>query len=81
MWTQFCPAVAPLRELVADGSIGEVCRVTADLEGRHPVDPATRTYKPELGYGLLFHLGVYPVSFAQMLLGERRGWGVRQSCC
>jgi predicted dehydrogenase len=69
MWTRFCPAAARLRELVADGAIGEVCTVTADLGLRHPDDPATRTYHPEQGDGLLFHLGVYPVSFAQMLLG------------
>lgn len=43
--------------------------MTADLGVRHPVDPATQSYDPELGDGLLFHLGVYPVSFAQMLLG------------
>jgi predicted dehydrogenase len=69
MWTRFCPAVARLRELVADGAIGEVCAVTADLGVRHPVDPAARSYDPEAGDGLLFHLGVYPVSFAQMILG------------
>ncbi len=33
------------------------------------MDPATQSYDPEQGDGLLFHLGVYPVSFAQMLLG------------
>jgi predicted dehydrogenase len=69
MWTRFCPATARLRELVADGAIGEVCTVTADLGLRHPVDPATQAYRPERGDGLLFHLGVYPVSFAQMILG------------
>ncbi len=69
MWTRFCPAVARLRELVADGAIGEVCTVTADLGLRHPVDPAARSYRPERGDGLLSHLGIYPVSFAQMLLG------------
>jgi len=69
MWTRFCPAVARLRELVADGAIGEVRTVTADLGVRRPVDPATQSYHPEQGDGLLFHLGVYPVSFAQMLLG------------
>jgi predicted dehydrogenase len=69
MWTRFCPAMARLRELVADGAIGTVCTVTADLGPRHPVDPETRSYDPEQGDGLLFHLGVYPVSFAQMLLG------------
>jgi len=70
MWTRFCPAVVRLRELVADGAIGEVCTVTADLGVRHPVDPATQSYDSALGDGLLFHMGVYPVSFAQMLLGE-----------
>lgn len=40
MWTRFCPAVVRLRELVADGAIGEVCTVTADLGVRHPVDPS-----------------------------------------
>jgi predicted dehydrogenase len=69
MWTRFCPAVARLRELVADGAIGEVRTVTADLGVRHPVDPGTQSYRPERGDGLLFHLGVYPVSFAQMILG------------
>jgi predicted dehydrogenase len=73
MWTRFCPAVVLLRELVADGAIGEVCTVTADLGLRHPVNPATQSYNPELGDGLLFHIGVYPVSFAQMLLGAPEG--------
>ena len=62
-------AVARLRELVADGAIGVVRTVTADLGVRHPVDPAAESYDPGQGDGLLFHLGVYPVSFAQMLLG------------
>jgi predicted dehydrogenase len=69
MWTRFCPAVVRLRELVADGAIGEVCAVTADFGLRRPVEPATQSYHPERGDGLLFHLGVYAVSFAQMLLG------------
>jgi predicted dehydrogenase len=70
MWTRFCPALIRLRELVADGAIGEVRAVTADLGVRRPVDPAaTQAFRPERGDGLLFHLGVYPISFAQMLLG------------
>lgn len=69
MWTRFCPAMVRLRELVADGAIGEVCTVTADLGLRHPVDPSIQSYDTARGDGLLFHLGVYPISFAQMLLG------------
>jgi predicted dehydrogenase len=80
MWTRFCPAVVRLRELVADGAIGEVCTVTADLGLRHPVDPATQAYHPEEGDGLLFHLGVYPVSFAQMLLAAATAGSSWRTC-
>ncbi len=69
MWTRFHPAVARLRALVADGAIGEVRAVTADLGPRQPVNAAAQSFDPARGDGLLFHLGVYPVSFAQMLLG------------
>jgi len=69
MWTRFLPVVAELRRLVADGAIGEIRSVDADLGFRVPVDPAHRLWAPGLGGGALLDLGVYPVSFAQMLLG------------
>ncbi|WP_344414381.1 Gfo/Idh/MocA family oxidoreductase [Pseudonocardia ailaonensis] len=69
MWTRFQPAVARLRELIADGAIGEVTAVQADLGAQHSTDPADRFYAPELGGGALFDLAVYPISFAQMVLG------------
>ncbi len=69
MWTRFQPAVVRLRELIADGAIGEVRSVAADLGVRPPVDPADRFYNPEIGGGALFDVGVYPISFAQMVLG------------
>jgi predicted dehydrogenase len=69
MWTRFQPAVARLRELVADGAIGEVRSVSADLGTQPPADPTDRFFNPEIGGGALFDLGVYPISFAQMVLG------------
>jgi predicted dehydrogenase len=69
MWTRFQPAVVRLRELVADGAIGEVRSVQADLGTVRDVDPADRLFAPELGGGVLLDLTVYPVSFAQMVLG------------
>ena len=69
MWTRFQPAVVRLRELVADGAIGEVRQVQADLGVRRAYDPADRLFALELGGGALLDLGVYVVSFAQMLLG------------
>ena len=69
MWTRFQPAVVALRELVADGAIGEVRSVQADLGVARVYDPADRLFALELGGGALLDLGVYVVSFAQMLLG------------
>ncbi|PRX92471.1 Gfo/Idh/MocA family protein [Allonocardiopsis opalescens] len=69
MWTRFNPAVARLREWVAEGAIGEVRSVHADFGITVPYDPAGRLWAPELGGGALLDLGVYPLSFAWMLLG------------
>jgi predicted dehydrogenase len=69
MWTRFQPAVVRLRELIADGAIGEVRSVQADLGVSRSFDPTDRLFARELGGGALLDLGVYVVSFAQMLLG------------
>lgn len=69
MWTRFQPAIARLRDLVAEGAIGPVQSVQADLGAQHNTDPADRFYNPDTGGGALFDVGVYPISFAQMLLG------------
>jgi predicted dehydrogenase len=69
MWTRFQPAVVALRELVADGTIGEVRSVQVDLGVARVYDPLDRLFALELGGGALLDLGVYVVSFAQMLLG------------
>jgi predicted dehydrogenase len=69
MWTRFQPAVVAMRELIADGAIGEVRSVQADLGVAREYDPADRLFALGLGGGALLDLGVYVVSFAQMLLG------------
>jgi predicted dehydrogenase len=69
MWTRFQPAVVALRELVADGAIGEARSVQADLGVTREYDPVDRLFDLALGGGALLDLGVYVVSFAQMVLG------------
>ncbi len=70
MWTRFNPLIKQLRGLVADGAIGEVKAVYADFGFPAPYDPATRLWSVETAGGALLDLGVYPLSFAWMLLGE-----------
>ena len=70
MWTRFQPAVARMRELIAAGAVGEVRSVQVDLGVRNPLDPDDRFLAKELGGGALFDLTVYPISFAQMVLGD-----------
>jgi predicted dehydrogenase len=69
MWTRFQPAVVRLRELIADGAIGDVRAVQGELGVNAPTDPTDRFYNPAIGGGALFDLTVYPISFAQMVLG------------
>jgi predicted dehydrogenase len=70
MWTRFNPLVRRLRRLVKDGAIGEIHSIHADFGVRFAFDPEHRLWNPALGGGSLLDLGVYPVSFAQMLVGE-----------
>jgi predicted dehydrogenase len=72
MWTRFLPHTAEIRRLVDEGALGDIITVMADHGQWFPPDPASRLYAPELGGGALLDLGVYPVSFASMLLGAPR---------
>ena len=70
MWTRFLPHVVEIRRLLADGALGRVVTVMADHGQWFAYDPSSRLFAPELGGGALLDLGVYPVSFASMVLGE-----------
>ena len=58
-----------MREIVARGALGEIVSFEADHGQWFELDPNFRLFAPELGGGALLDLGVYPVSFASMLLG------------
>jgi len=70
MWTRFLPHIAEIRRLLAEGALGEIVTVTADHGQWFARDPDFRLFAPELGGGALLDLGVYPVSFASMVLGK-----------
>ena len=70
MWTRFLPHVVALRRLIAEGALGEIVVVNADHGKWFERDPSSRLFAPDLGGGALLDLGVYPVSFASMVLGR-----------
>ncbi|MFG2768866.1 Gfo/Idh/MocA family protein [Streptomyces sp. NPDC048350] len=70
MWMYCNPLVRQLAELVRDGAIGEVRTVQADFGLAGPFAAGHRLRDPAVGGGALLDLGVYPVSFAHLLLGE-----------
>jgi predicted dehydrogenase len=71
MWVRFLPHFVHVRELLAEGRIGEVRAVIADRGETLSTDPLHRINNPELGGGALLDLGIYPVSFASMVTGGR----------
>jgi predicted dehydrogenase len=69
MWPRFMPQYDVVRHVVESGLIGEVVAVFADHGQRlYPNGPA-RLAEPGLAGGALLDLGVYPVSFADLVLG------------
>ena len=69
MWTRYLPHMVRIRELIADGALGEVRTLLVDHTQKLPDDPGHRINALELGGGALLDLGIYPVSFAWDLFG------------
>ncbi len=69
MWTRFLPHIAAVRDVLASGRLGEIVTVSADHGQWFPDDPQHRLFNPDLGGGALLDLGIYPLSFASMVLG------------
>lgn len=69
MWTRFLPHMVRLRDIIAEGKLGDVRKVVASHNQDLPKDPAHRLNDPALGGGALLDLGIYPISFAFDVLG------------
>jgi predicted dehydrogenase len=70
MWTRYLPQFDVIRQLIADGVLGEVESLIADHGQAIPRDPTHRLYRPELGGGALLDLGIYPVALSSELFGR-----------
>lgn len=64
IWTRYMPSRKMIDDLLADGVIGNVTSLTANLG--YPLAQVERMQNPELAGGALLDLGVYPINFALM---------------
>lgn len=69
MWTRYLPIFVRVRELLAQGVIGDVRQLMADFGFRTRVNPQGRLFNPNLGGGGLLDVGIYPLSLASMIFG------------
>ena len=70
MWSRFLPHYAQVREIIASGVLGKILTVHADHGQRLADQKIPRLVEPSLAGGALLDLGIYPVSFAHMILGN-----------
>jgi predicted dehydrogenase len=69
MWTRYLPQADIVRQVLAEGILGDIRLVLADFGYVMPFQPEHRLWDPGLGGGALLDAGVYPVSFASSVLG------------
>jgi dihydrodiol dehydrogenase / D-xylose 1-dehydrogenase (NADP) len=68
MWMRYNPNIIKLKELINEGSIGQVKIIEADFSIE--CDPDSVLRLPEFGGGALLDLGIYPISFANWIMGR-----------
>ncbi|MCM1174063.1 MAG: Gfo/Idh/MocA family oxidoreductase [Blautia sp.] len=69
IWTRYMPSRKMINDLLAEGVIGEVKTLTANLS--YAISDKERIIRPELAGGALLDVGVYTLNFALMHFGGR----------
>lgn len=68
IWTRYLPSRKMIDDVIASGEIGEVTFVTANLG--YDIKDVERMQNPELAGGALLDVGIYPLTFISMVLGN-----------
>lgn len=68
IWTRYMPGVRLIENMLANGRIGQADSVEADFS--IPISGVKRLHDPALAGGALLDLGIYPLTFASMFLGD-----------
>ncbi|GAB2451465.1 Gfo/Idh/MocA family oxidoreductase [Nocardioides hungaricus] len=70
MWTACHPGILALRDRLRSGELGRPRHLHAELGFRVDAPPEDRMLDPGLGASALLDMGIYPLTFAQLVLGE-----------
>ena len=70
LWSRFLPHFIKLKEIVAQGMIGEVTALQANFGFKTSADSNKRLTEIELGGGTLLDIGIYNIFFALHILGN-----------
>jgi predicted dehydrogenase len=70
MWTRFFPIHVHIREMLQQGTIGEVNGLIVNFVAKAPFDPKNRFFDLNQGAGVLLDTGSYGISWAYSLLGK-----------
>lgn len=68
IWTRYLPSRKMIDDVIASGEIGEITFVTANLG--YDIKDVERMQRPELAGGALLDVGIYPLTFISMVLGN-----------
>ncbi|MBB6730128.1 Gfo/Idh/MocA family protein [Cohnella zeiphila] len=71
MWTRYLPVIRQVKEWLRGGAIGEVKLLKAEFGFDAGWNPEGRLLNKEKGGGTLLDAGIYPVSFASFVYGQR----------
>ncbi|KDQ19043.1 hypothetical protein BOTBODRAFT_28531 [Botryobasidium botryosum FD-172 SS1] len=75
MWTRFLPIAEDIKNVITEGSLGDIKVLHADLAGDFNLDAIPDTHRildPKLGGGALLDLGPYPLVWAILALYEHK---------
>lgn len=68
IWTRYMPSRRMIDDLIGEGALGEVVSLTANLG--YPLTHVERIMEPALAGGALLDIGIYPLNFTSMVLGD-----------
>lgn len=68
IWTRYLPSRKMIDEVIQRGEMGEVTFVTANLG--YDIKDVERIWNPALAGGGLLDIGIYPLTFISMVLGN-----------